>query len=39
MIKQALKEYIRQDKSLAEILRQVIREEFKPAARVGKILY
>lgn len=32
MINQALKEYIHQDKSLAEILRQVIREELKPAA-------
>ena len=32
MINQVLKEYIHQDKSLAEILRQVIREELKPAA-------
>ena len=32
MINQVLKEYIRQDKSLADILRQVIREELKPAA-------
>ena len=32
MINHALKEYIHQDKSLAEILRQVIREELKPAA-------
>jgi uncharacterized protein (DUF4415 family) len=32
MINQVLKEYIHQDKSLADILRQVIREELKPAA-------
>ena len=32
MINQVLKEYIQQDKSLADILRQVIREELKPAA-------
>lgn len=32
MINQVLKEHIHQDKSLAEILRQVIREELKPAA-------
>lgn len=32
MINQVLKEHIHQDKSLVEILRQVIREELKPAA-------
>ena len=32
MISQVLKEYISQDKSLADILRQVILEELKPAA-------
>jgi len=32
MINQVLKEYIHQDKSLADILRQVIREELKSAA-------
>jgi uncharacterized protein (DUF4415 family) len=32
MINQVLKEYIHQDKSLAEILREVIREELKSAA-------
>jgi uncharacterized protein (DUF4415 family) len=32
MINQVLQEHIRQDKSLVEILRQVIREELKPAA-------
>jgi uncharacterized protein (DUF4415 family) len=32
MINRVLKEYIHQDKSLADVLRQVIREELKPAA-------
>ena len=32
MINQVLKEYIHQDKSLADIQRQVIREELKHAA-------
>jgi uncharacterized protein (DUF4415 family) len=32
MINRVLKEHIHQDKSLVDILRQVIREELKPAA-------